>query len=383
MLEAVAPTTSGKMTIGTIDCTVEKSLCDKYKVRGYPTLKYAVDGEVMEYPGGRSESQIKGFATKMSGPPVEFVPSLAAAKQAEGTDGVVFVGYHPALVTVEGMEAKLESSRLTKVYGQVAKKLMAVGTFLLVDTSGTEDDEAAAAAVAEMGEGPFICRLEEGVDPRCYFRISDSMNESQLQEWITKENQPTVIPLGSENFHKSGRMGRPLVIAAVKIPDHVNQAKATLTKFAISGPESVRNKYYYGYMDSVRWGSFLKQFEVNSKALPHIFILDVPRKKYWTDPAYGMDIDKFMAAVEDGTIPKKTAGEGGLKGALEEALRVIIEYSPWSLIAIIVVVIGSIVLLVRCCMSATQGLRPPYPRNDEAQPAGEEKPEETESKKDK
>lgn len=383
VLAEVAPMTSNQMAIGTIDCTVEKSLCDKYKVRGYPTLKYAVDGDVLDYPGGRDKAELLSFAAKLSGPPLELVASVAAAKAHPGSDGVVFVGYHPATVAVtDSVDAKLQSSRLTTVYAAVARKLRAAGTFLLVDPSDTADDEAAAAAVAEISEGPFICRLEQGVDNRCYFRISDSMEGGLLQEWIVKENQPTVATLGAQNFHKIGKAGKPLVIAAVGPPSQIPAARDALIQFALHGPEPMRTQYNYGTMDAVRWKAFLSQFEVDTKALPHVFILDVPRKKYWTNTTYGMEVDTFMAAVADGTIPVKSAGAKGWRGTLEEGLRLVVEWQPYSLILIVVLIIGGVIMMVRCCMGAARGLRPPYPRKDDK---GETKEgeKEAESKKDK
>lgn len=58
VLDKVAPHLAGKMAIGKIDCTVEKSLCKKFNVRGYPTLKYYRDGTFEDYPLGRDADSI-------------------------------------------------------------------------------------------------------------------------------------------------------------------------------------------------------------------------------------------------------------------------------------------------------------------------------------
>jgi len=62
---------SKTVLIGDVDCTVEKDLCGKYGVRGYPTLKYftaatAATGDA--YEGGRSLADFQSFVKENLGP---------------------------------------------------------------------------------------------------------------------------------------------------------------------------------------------------------------------------------------------------------------------------------------------------------------------------
>jgi thioredoxin-like negative regulator of GroEL len=64
-------TTSKTVIVGDVDCTVEKDLCSKYGVRGYPTIKYftgatAATGD--SYEGGRTYEDLKSFADESLGP---------------------------------------------------------------------------------------------------------------------------------------------------------------------------------------------------------------------------------------------------------------------------------------------------------------------------
>jgi len=55
------------VTVADVDCTAAgKSLCTKVGVRGYPTIKYwlAGDSTAQDYRGGRSFSDLEGFAKK-------------------------------------------------------------------------------------------------------------------------------------------------------------------------------------------------------------------------------------------------------------------------------------------------------------------------------
>jgi len=61
---------SATVLIGDVDCTVEKDLCSKYDVKGFPTIKYFTDGDQtgQAYEGGRDFDSLKTFASENLGP---------------------------------------------------------------------------------------------------------------------------------------------------------------------------------------------------------------------------------------------------------------------------------------------------------------------------
>ena len=62
---------SGSKTviIADVDCTVEQSLCSKYGVRGYPTIKsFTGNPHGNAYEGGRDYAALKKFADESLGP---------------------------------------------------------------------------------------------------------------------------------------------------------------------------------------------------------------------------------------------------------------------------------------------------------------------------
>ncbi|CAE8674506.1 unnamed protein product [Polarella glacialis] len=52
--------------IGAVDCELEKGICQKYGVSGYPTIKAIVAGKGKSYNGAREADALKGYITHLS-----------------------------------------------------------------------------------------------------------------------------------------------------------------------------------------------------------------------------------------------------------------------------------------------------------------------------
>lgn len=74
MVEA-AKELGDKGVIAEVDCTVEKDLCDKFGVKGYPTIKYFSNGKSSDYTKGRSQKEFVNFILDQGKPAVTVVAS--------------------------------------------------------------------------------------------------------------------------------------------------------------------------------------------------------------------------------------------------------------------------------------------------------------------
>jgi len=79
---------SKKVIIADVDCTAAgKPLCDKYGVRGYPTIKYfnPPDEEGEDYKGGRDLAALKKFVESDLGPgcSVDTLENCSDSQKAE------------------------------------------------------------------------------------------------------------------------------------------------------------------------------------------------------------------------------------------------------------------------------------------------------------
>lgn len=383
-MDKVAGPLQGKMAIGKIDCTTDKPVCKEFDVRGYPTLKFGLDGQVHDYPGGRSADDIIGFAEKMNRPAVVEVPSVADVWTyvGESTEsGVVFVAYAPSTAAEEDSE----STFVGQVFAQVARKQRATDHFLQLSASSAVSD-LASLGKDKTGE-PFICRLEENVAPKCFDAVNE-INTQNLLDFVKAHNFPTVSKLGPHNFHKIGRSGRPLIIGVVDTKDEkqIPEIKQALTSYATEGAH--RDDYYFGWFDGRQWSKFLAQFNVKPEDSPQIFMLNVPDKKFWQNATFGTDVDGFVAAVRDGTLSTGSAGAQGVELVMQKLYYAMVEYRPWSVVLVVLVVVIIAVMIASCVSPADEPYTPDDP-NDSMNPNRQEAKEDEgntskdETKKDK
>jgi len=80
------------VALGKVDATVESSLGEQFKIKGYPTLKFFVDGVPSEYTGGRTAEEIVLWLKKKSGPPAVTLSTVEELKKFQDDNEVGVVG---------------------------------------------------------------------------------------------------------------------------------------------------------------------------------------------------------------------------------------------------------------------------------------------------
>ena len=73
------------MYLAKVDATEHKELASRFEIKGFPTLKWFVNGEPTEYNGGRTADEIVNWIKKKSGPPTTGVSDedLSTLKETE------------------------------------------------------------------------------------------------------------------------------------------------------------------------------------------------------------------------------------------------------------------------------------------------------------
>jgi len=84
--------TNPDVKLGKVDATVQSELGERFKIKGYPTLKFIVDGTPLEYGGGRTADEIVQWINKKSGPAAATLSTSAALKEFQEAHDVCVIG---------------------------------------------------------------------------------------------------------------------------------------------------------------------------------------------------------------------------------------------------------------------------------------------------
>eukprot|EP01025_Chloroclados_australasicus_P015618 TRINITY_DN17526_c2_g1_i1.p2 TRINITY_DN17526_c2_g1~~TRINITY_DN17526_c2_g1_i1.p2 ORF type:complete len:526 (-),score=129.89 TRINITY_DN17526_c2_g1_i1:446-2023(-) len=172
-----------EIIIAKVDATAETKLAEKYEVRGYPTLKWFVDGEALEYGGGRDEETIVRWIKKKTGPAAATVDSAEDVKKVEEDNEVVVVGYFKSFKG-DSYDAFIAAARKTE------------------DAAFLQTTEAAAAAAVDLKKpGVALVKNFEG-EERQVVALEGSVTEESVSGLVKSEKLPLIIPFTDKSGEK-------------------------------------------------------------------------------------------------------------------------------------------------------------------------------------
>jgi len=164
-----------------VDATIESSLAEKFKVRGYPTIKFFISGEPVEYGGGRTGEEIVNWLKKKSGPPattLNSVDDLANLKKS-------------ADVVVVGLFKDLESD--------AAKQFLTVAQTVDNVVFGISSDSGVIADAAVSGDNSVVLfkSFDEGRND-----FDGSLNADEIKKFIHANQLALVTEFNQETAQK-------------------------------------------------------------------------------------------------------------------------------------------------------------------------------------
>jgi protein disulfide-isomerase A1 len=95
-----------------VDCTVQKQVAEKFKIQGFPTLKFFSNGKDLEYNGGRTKGDIISWMKKKTGPASTELKTVADVEN--------FIKTADAVVVLFGNEGLSTYTDLNKAFDDIA-----------------------------------------------------------------------------------------------------------------------------------------------------------------------------------------------------------------------------------------------------------------------
>ena len=278
--KAAAVLRKENLIVAKVDATAEKKLAEKYKVRGYPTVKFFKKGVPMDYTAGRTEKDVITWVRKKSGPPTKLLKTTQEVEefQKENEVCVVYFGKDPEEFKVyEGVAAKIEDLP----FGVV------------------EDEEIAKKFNAKPKSVVLFKKFDEKRNDL------EKVSEKELNDFIEKHSQKRVGTFDDKTTQVVFGKNQPAIVYFGEKGDKWNDVEKLLEKIS----DKVGTKLRV-VMTEIKEGMGKRVAEyigVKKTDIPTIRILDTKKdlKKYIMEG----DIDEknilnFVDGWEKGTLKR-------------------------------------------------------------------------------
>eukprot|EP00043_Microstomoeca_roanoka_P005529 m.56301 g.56301 ORF g.56301 m.56301 type:complete len:468 (+) comp13009_c0_seq1:288-1691(+) len=306
------------IVLGAVDATIEKSLADRFGVRGYPTLKLFKNGKPTEYKGGRTADTIVSYVRKVTGPPATELADADAVTKFTESAQVVIVGFFD----------KLEGDEYNTFIGAASDdEDLSYG----VTTDSTAASNAGVSAPAVV----LFKKFDEGKNV-----FDGDFTKGKIAEFVAAHKLPLVIPFTMEVAGEifQSKIGK----IAFLFTDSENQAYSDIAK-------EYKGKFVFATSDSTQT-RLTDYIGVKKSDFPALYILETgaQMKKYPLEgsasdaSAIKAHLDAFLAgnlkpSFKSEDIPKDNngpvtvvVGKNFNDVVLDESKDVLLEvYAPW------------------------------------------------------
>ena len=253
--KAAAVLRKENLIVAKVDATAEKKLAEKYKVRGYPTVKFFKKGQETDYTAGRKEQDVINWVRKKSGPPTKLLQTSDDVEKFKSDNEVcaIYFGKDAEEIKVfEGAALKIEDYP----FGVV------------------EDEEVAKKFNAKPKSVVIFKKFDEKRNDL------ETVKEKELNDFLEKYSQKKVGTFDDKTTERVFGKNQPALVYFGEKGDKWNDAEKIMEKIA----DKVAGKLKV-IMSEIKEGMAKRIAEyigVKNEDLPSVRILDTRRdiKKY-------------------------------------------------------------------------------------------------------
>ena len=276
--KAAAVLRKENLFVAKVDATVEKKLAEKYKVRGYPTVKFFKKGAPMDYTAGRTEKDVINWMRKKSGPPTRVLKTVedVEAFQKDNEVCVIYFGKDAEELKVyEGVAVKIEDFP----FGVV------------------EDEEVAKKFNAKQKSVVLFKKFDEKRNDL------ETVKEKELNEFVEKYSQKRVGTFDDKNTQLVFGKNKPAIVYFGEKGDKWDEAAKLLEK--IADKTGAKLKVVMTEIKDGMGKRIAEYVGVKKEDLPSVRILDTRKdlKKYIMEGNIDeQNILKFIEGWEKGSL---------------------------------------------------------------------------------
>lgn len=244
-----------------VDCTDDKAVCQKFGIKGYPSIKLfgPEDGEPRSYGSIRHADTFVKYAARMTKPPIQAYASRSEFLEAVADEPFsTFVATLPDSAEVPASLLALAKRLMDKhlfVRTSVLKDILPKtivppsGTTLMVLSSGKQQwggKENRTQSSASFYTGP----LEE------------------MEQWTDHHRFPGIWQLGEGNFYEFTHSHRRTAVVAFDPSAIVHEEMLRMTARKLS------DDFIFGVLDGVALADELSDFNFRVQDLPRVLVTE-------------------------------------------------------------------------------------------------------------
>lgn len=314
------------MSFAHVDCTSDKTLCSRFAVKGYPTIKLfsaESDVEPRPYKSPRTEEGFTKYAERMTSPAVRAFGGAAELERlmkGEAYAAFVAVAATPEQAP-EGFVTAAEAWRDRHLFAATPKlqDLMPTGI------TAPADATLAAVSLGAHQQWPGADNTSQP-GPAALFFTGDLSDAEAVTKWIEKHRFPGIWNLGETNFFEFTHATRRAVLLAVDPAAVTQRQERTLQSLS----KKLKDDYIFGVVDGTSWADALHDFNIAKKDLPRVLITEDDFEA-WYEDIEQLTMDNLEADLRGFAAGEKAILRQG-RGALARLMfykRELWRYAIW------------------------------------------------------
>jgi protein disulfide-isomerase A1 len=279
--ESAATALKGEASVAKVDCTVERELCERYGVQGFPTLKLFRndDSTPVEYDQARKSDAMVKFVLKQKSPAFLEFKSEEEMTKATSVATYLIVGF---------VDPSDQTSR--DIFVNEAKTRRNEFDFALVT------EKSLLSNIPKLPTVKIFRNFDEPV-----IEMSGEFTGVNLDDFVNQNSLPLLGVIGPENYQKYVSRNLPLLWLFVDMV--ANHQEAVLTELG-NVAKQFRSNVIFVKLDGVKWAEHAKNFGLTGTA-PEAVIEDRVKHKNYLFPKGEFTaplLQQFVQQFIDGSL---------------------------------------------------------------------------------